>query len=188
MRAVLLALAASLRAGFLLRITLQLEVLSLLRHQLAVYRRRGTRPRINSGELRPSAFWTVSSPRRGGAGWSPPLFRSKPSATVTSSQTVGPELIDDLEGVADNGTGPGRGHGRQLAESCTARMRAGCRPLVQPGARARYLRSTLNACTQSFFRNPGMHQSMHRGSMARAASARPASSTSQPNSTTRPAT
>ena len=30
-------------------------------------------------------------------------------------------------------------------------------------------RSTLYACTQSFFRNPGMHQSMQSGSIARAA-------------------
>ncbi|HTP30106.1 MAG TPA: hypothetical protein VMK12_31175 [Anaeromyxobacteraceae bacterium] len=39
MRAVLLALLASLRAGFRARVALQLEVLAL-RHQLAVYQRR----------------------------------------------------------------------------------------------------------------------------------------------------
>ncbi|HTP51355.1 MAG TPA: hypothetical protein VMK42_11695 [Anaeromyxobacteraceae bacterium] len=41
----LLALAASLRAGFRSRTTLQLEVLAL-RHQLAVYQRRGHVSRI----------------------------------------------------------------------------------------------------------------------------------------------
>src|SRR4029079_7950573 len=40
--------------------------------------------------------------------------------------------------------------------------------------------STLNACVHSFCRNPGMHQRMHSGSIARAASAAPRSSTSQP--------
>ena len=42
-------------------------------------------------------------------------------------------------------------------------------------------RSSLNACPQLFWRKPGMHHSMHSGSMARAASAVPMSATSQPN-------
>ena len=42
-------------------------------------------------------------------------------------------------------------------------------------------RSSLNACTQSFCRKPGMHQSMHSGSIARAASTLPMSAVSQPN-------
>src|SRR5262245_50302457 len=41
--------------------------------------------------------------------------------------------------------------------------------------------SSLNACTQSWRRNPGMHQRMQSGSMARAASAFPMSAVSQPN-------
>ena len=42
MKAVLLALVASLRAGLRSRATLQLEILAL-RHQLAVYQRRNAR-------------------------------------------------------------------------------------------------------------------------------------------------
>jgi hypothetical protein len=41
---------------------------------------------------------------------------------------------------------------------------------------------SLNAWFQEFCRQPGMHHSMHRGSMARAASTAPISATSQPNS------
>lgn len=40
---------------------------------------------------------------------------------------------------------------------------------------------SLKACDHSFRRKPGMHQSMHSGSMARAASALPMSAASQPN-------
>ncbi len=42
-------------------------------------------------------------------------------------------------------------------------------------------RTTLNACIQSFLRKQGMHQSMQRGSIARAPSALPMSSGSHPN-------
>src|SRR6185437_15606468 len=41
--------------------------------------------------------------------------------------------------------------------------------------------SSLKACVHSLCLSPGMHQSMHSGSMARAASTPPISSTSQPN-------
>ncbi len=44
-----------------------------------------------------------------------------------------------------------------------------------------YFRRSLNACVQPFCRNPGMHQRMHSGSIARAASAFPRSSASNPN-------
>ena len=49
------------------------------------------------------------------------------------------------------------------------------------GAKAGRYVSSLNACTQSFRRKPGMHHSMHSGSIARAASAFPMSAVSQPN-------
>src|SRR5690348_7353657 len=42
-------------------------------------------------------------------------------------------------------------------------------------------RKSLNAWVHSFRRKPGMHQSMHSGSMARAASAPPMSAVSHPN-------
>lgn len=38
--------------------------------------------------------------------------------------------------------------------------------------------SSLNACVQLLFRNPGMHHSMHSGSIARAASTFPISAMS----------
>src|SRR5574341_728276 len=41
--------------------------------------------------------------------------------------------------------------------------------------------STLNACVHSLRRKPGMHQRMHSGSIARAASTPPRSSFSDPN-------
>ena len=41
--------------------------------------------------------------------------------------------------------------------------------------------SSLKACIQSLWRRPGMHQSMHNGSIARAASALPMSAVSHPN-------
>ena len=44
-----------------------------------------------------------------------------------------------------------------------------------------YFFKSLNAWLQRFSRKPGIHHRMHRGSMARAASAAPMSSTSQPN-------
>src|SRR6185312_1121758 len=48
--------------------------------------------------------------------------------------------------------------------------------------------STLNACVHSLWRKPGMHQSMHSGSIARAAVAPPRSSVSQPNCSRMPVT
>ena len=44
-----------------------------------------------------------------------------------------------------------------------------------------YPLSSLNACDHWFRRNPGMHQRMHSGSIARAASTVPMSAVSQPN-------
>ena len=41
--------------------------------------------------------------------------------------------------------------------------------------------SNLKACTQSFATKPGIHHSMHSGSIARAAKAGPMSAVSQPN-------
>lgn len=54
-------------------------------------------------------------------------------------------------------------------------------PLVEQGYLADSLCSNLNAWVHSLRVNPGMHHSMHRGSMARAASAGPISATSHPN-------
>jgi hypothetical protein len=52
-------------------------------------------------------------------------------------------------------------------------------PHRRPGSH--HCRSSLKACVHSLRRKPGMHQRMQRGSMARAASALPMSTVSQPN-------
>jgi len=56
-----------------------------------------------------------------------------------------------------------------------AMIHVACKALIQ------FWASSLNACIQSLRRKPGMHQRMHRGSIARAASAGPMSAVSQPN-------
>jgi putative transposase len=74
--AILLALLASFRAGFRSRIALQLEVLAL-RHQLAVYRRRPTRPRTRMVDL---LLWAWLS--RTWVGWRHALVFVKPSTVI----------------------------------------------------------------------------------------------------------
>jgi transposase InsO family protein len=76
MKAVLLALVASLRAGFRSRTILQLEVLAL-RHQLAVYRRRPTRPHIKVADR---LLWAWLS--RTWAGWRNALVFVQPSTVI----------------------------------------------------------------------------------------------------------
>jgi putative transposase len=75
MKAVLLALLASLRAGFRSRIALQLEVLAL-RHQLAVYRC-PTRPRTKVADR---VLWAWLS--RTWAGWRNALVFVQPSTVI----------------------------------------------------------------------------------------------------------
>ena len=69
MKAVLLALLASLRAGFRSRTALQLKVLAL-RHQLAVYQRCPARPRTKVADR---LLWAWLS--RTWAGWRDALGR-----------------------------------------------------------------------------------------------------------------
>ena len=76
MRAVLLALAASLRAGLRSRTALQLEVLAL-RHQLAVYQRLGTRPRIKVADR---LLWAGLS--RTWSAWRSALVFVRPSTVI----------------------------------------------------------------------------------------------------------
>lgn len=76
MKAVLLALLASLRAGFRSRTTLQLEVLAL-RHQLAVYQRCPTRPRTKVADR---LLWAWLS--RTWAGWRNALVFVQPSTVI----------------------------------------------------------------------------------------------------------
>ena len=76
MKAVLLALLASLRAGFRSRTALQLEVLAL-RHQLAVYQRRPTRLRTKVADR---LLWAWLS--RTWAGWRDALVFVKPSTVI----------------------------------------------------------------------------------------------------------
>jgi putative transposase len=79
MKAVLLALLGSLRAGFRSRAALHLEVLAL-RHQLAVYQRCPTRPRTKAADR---LLWAWLS--KAWAGWRYVLVFVKPS-TVTAWQ------------------------------------------------------------------------------------------------------
>jgi hypothetical protein len=76
MKAVLLALLASLRAGFRTRVALQLEVLAL-RHQLAVYQRGSRRARIHVADR---LLWVWLS--RAWAGWRGVLVFVQPSTIV----------------------------------------------------------------------------------------------------------
>ena len=76
MKAVLLALLGSLRAGFRSRAALQLEVLAL-RHQLAVYKRCTTRPRTKVADR---LLWAWLS--RTWAGWRDALVFVKPSTVI----------------------------------------------------------------------------------------------------------
>jgi transposase InsO family protein len=76
MKAVLLALLASLRAGFRSRTALQLEVLAL-RHQLAVYQRCPTRPRTSVADR---LLWAWLS--RTWAGWRDVLVFVRPSTVI----------------------------------------------------------------------------------------------------------
>ncbi|HTP28836.1 MAG TPA: hypothetical protein VMK12_24645 [Anaeromyxobacteraceae bacterium] len=68
MKAVLLALLASLRSGFRSRTALQFEVLAL-RHQLAVYQRCPTRPRTKVAD-RLLWAWLSKIWMAGGMSWS----------------------------------------------------------------------------------------------------------------------
>jgi hypothetical protein len=76
MKAVLLALLASLRAGFRSRTALHLEVLAL-RHQLAVYQRCPTRPRTRVADR---LLWAWLS--RTWAGWRDVLVFVRPSTVI----------------------------------------------------------------------------------------------------------
>src|SRR6266496_1545226 len=76
MKAVLVALLASLRAGFRSRAALQLEVLAL-RHQLAVYQRRHQRART---QVVDRLLWAWLS--RTWAGWRDVLVFVQPSTVI----------------------------------------------------------------------------------------------------------
>jgi len=76
MKAVLLALVASLRAGFRARAALQLEVLAL-RHQLAVYQRRHARAHTKVVDR---LFWAWLS--KLWAGWRDVLVFVQPSTVI----------------------------------------------------------------------------------------------------------
>jgi len=76
MKAVLLSILASLRAGFRSRTALQLEVLAL-RHQLAVYKRCPTRPRTKVADR---LLWAWLS--RTWAGWRDALAFVQPSTVI----------------------------------------------------------------------------------------------------------
>jgi len=76
MKAVLVALLGSLRAGFRSRAALQLEVLAL-RHQLAVYQRCPTRPRSKVADR---LLWAWLS--RTWAGWGDSLVFVQPSTVI----------------------------------------------------------------------------------------------------------
>src|SRR5205823_12127851 len=53
--------------------------------------------------------------------------------------------------------------------------------IIAPRAWLSYPLSSLNACDHRLLRKPGIHQRMHSGSIARAASTVPMSAVSQPN-------
>ena len=76
MRAVLVALVSSLRACFRSRATLQIELLAL-RHQLAVYQRRGGRARIKVADR---LLWAWLS--RTWSGWRKALVFVQPSTVI----------------------------------------------------------------------------------------------------------
>jgi putative transposase len=76
MKAVFVALLASIRAGFRTRAALQLEVLAL-RHQLAVYRRRHSRVRPQVADR---LLWAWLS--RVWAGWRDVLVFVQPSTVI----------------------------------------------------------------------------------------------------------
>jgi len=76
MKAVLVALLASLRAGFRSRTALQLEILAL-RHQLAVYQRCSTRPRTKVADR---LLWAWLS--RTWVGWRNALVFVQPSTVI----------------------------------------------------------------------------------------------------------
>ena len=69
--------------------------------------------------------------------------------------------------------------GRKCIESDSSTPRTRVR--LEHTAYQGYGLSSLKACDHSFRRNPGMHQRMHSGSMARAASTVPMSAVSHPN-------
>ena len=76
MKAVLLALVASFRAGFRTRVALQLEVLAL-RHQLAVLQRRHVRARIKVADR---LLWAWLS--RTWTAWRDVLVFVRPSTVI----------------------------------------------------------------------------------------------------------
>jgi putative transposase len=76
MKAILLALLASLRTGFRSRIALQLEILAL-RHQLAVYQRCPTRPRTRVADR---LLWAWLS--KTWVGWRDALIFVQPSTVI----------------------------------------------------------------------------------------------------------
>jgi putative transposase len=76
MKAVLIAVVASLRAGLRTRVALQLEVLAL-RHQLAVYQRRRTRAHTKAADR---LFWAWLS--RTWTGWRHALVFVQPSTVI----------------------------------------------------------------------------------------------------------
>jgi len=76
MKAVLVALFASLRASLRRRVALQLEILAL-RHQLAVYRRHHPRTRIQVADR---LLWSWFS--RAWAGWRSALVFVQPSTVI----------------------------------------------------------------------------------------------------------
>lgn len=76
MKAVLVALFASLRASLRRRVALQLEILAL-RHQLAVYRRHHPRTRIQVADR---LLWSWLS--RAWAGWRSALVFVQPSTVI----------------------------------------------------------------------------------------------------------
>jgi len=76
MKAVLLALLASLRSAFRTRMTLQVEVLAL-RHQLAVYQRGRRRARTQAADR---LLWAWLS--RAWAGWRDALVFVQPSTVI----------------------------------------------------------------------------------------------------------
>ncbi len=91
MKAVLLALLASLRSGFRSRTALQFEVLAL-RHQLAVYQRCPPRPRIKVADR---LLWAWLS--RTWAGWRNALVFVQPSTVIAwQRRSVRRECLDQV--------------------------------------------------------------------------------------------
>src|SRR5258706_552590 len=91
MRAVLVAIVASIASVFRSRWALQLEVLAL-RHQLAVYQRAGRRARLGAADR---IFWALLS--RAWSGWRAALVFVQPRTVIGWQRKQFRRLLDALE-------------------------------------------------------------------------------------------